>query len=139
MLKLGSQAVAKLTMGMDLEHFSKVDAPIHEVVRLIAESLHLNKKVTSYGSWYASLPFGDPKALRVKKDRMRVLISEHVAKAERGGVKDLPLQEAAVQAANMVGMLDTLGKSNIVLNHHLHPHRLCSSCHRQQGRKITQE
>jgi hypothetical protein len=105
MLKLGSQAVAKLTLGMDLEHFSHVDAPVHEIVRLIAETLHLNKKVTSYGSWYANLPFGDPKALKVKKARMEVLIEEQIAKAESGGVEDLPLQEAAVKAANMVGML----------------------------------
>jgi cytochrome P450 len=102
MLKLGSQAVAELMLGMDLGHFSKVDAPIHEVVMLIAETLHLNKKVTSYGSWYASLPFGDPKLLKTKKARMEVLVEECIAQAASGGVEDLPLQEAALSAANMV-------------------------------------
>jgi cytochrome P450 len=102
MLKLGSQAVAELMLGMDLGHFSKVDAPIHEVVMLIAETLHLNKKVTSYGSWYASLPFGDPKLLKTKKARMEVLVEKCIAQAASGGVEDLPLQEAALSAANMV-------------------------------------
>jgi hypothetical protein len=76
MLKLGSQAVAKLTLGMDMEHFAHVDAPVTEMVHLIAEALHLNKKVTSYGSWYANLPFSDSKALKVKKARMKVLVEE---------------------------------------------------------------
>ncbi|KAF3046855.1 hypothetical protein E8E12_002713 [Didymella heteroderae] len=102
MLKLGSQAVAKLTLGMDMEHFAHKDAPVHEMVHLIAETLHLNKKVTSYGSWYANLPFGDPKLLRTKKARMEVLVEEQIAKAQSGGVEDLPLQEAAERAANMV-------------------------------------
>lgn len=102
MLKLGSQAVAELMLGMDLKHFSKVDAPINEVVMLIAETLHLNKKVTSWGSWYASLPFGDPKLLKTKKARMEVLIEECIKQAASGGVEDLPLQEAALKAANMV-------------------------------------
>ncbi|KAH7071375.1 cytochrome P450 [Paraphoma chrysanthemicola] len=102
MLKLGSQAVAELMLGMDLKHFSAVDAPIHEIVMLIAETLHLNKKVTSWGSWYANLPFGDPKLLKTKKARMEVLIEECIQQAASGGVGDLPLQEAALSAANMV-------------------------------------
>lgn len=102
MLKLGSQAVAKLTLGIDLEHFSSPNAPVHEIVRLIAETLTLNKKVTSWGSWYASLPFGDPKALKTKQKRMEDIIIKAVEDAERGGTSDLPLQDAALTAKNMV-------------------------------------
>ncbi|GIC89467.1 cytochrome P450 [Aspergillus udagawae] len=102
MLKLGSQAVGKLTLGIDFEHFSSADAPIHEMVHLIAEVLSLNKKVTSKGDWYASLPFGDPKRLKDTKTRIVQLVEESVQKAQRGGVEDLPLQDAALQAANMV-------------------------------------
>ena len=51
------------------------------MVRLIAETLHLNKKISSYGSWYANLPFGDPKLLRTKKARMEDMIEEQIAKA----------------------------------------------------------
>ncbi|KAH3255856.1 hypothetical protein KXW57_008999 [Aspergillus fumigatus] len=102
MLKLGSQAVGKLTLGLDFEHFSSADAPIHEMVHLIAEVLSLNKKVTSKGDWYASLPFGDPKRLRDTKARIEQLVEESVQKAQRGGVEDLPLQDAALRAANMV-------------------------------------
>ncbi|EAW17790.1 cytochrome P450 [Aspergillus fischeri NRRL 181] len=102
MLKLGSQAVGKLTLGLDFEHFSSADAPIHEMVHLIAEVLSLNKKVTSKGDWYASLPFGDPKRLKDTKARIEQLVEESVQKAQRGGVEDLPLQDAALQAANMV-------------------------------------
>lgn len=103
MLKLGSQAVGKLTLGLDFEHFSSADAPIHEMVHLIAEVLSLNKKVTSKGDWYASLPFGDPKRLKDTKARIEQLVQESVQKAQRGGVEDLPLQDAALRATNMVG------------------------------------
>lgn len=103
MLKLGSQAVAKLTLGVDLEHFSSPNAPVHEIVRLVAETLTLNKKVTSWGSWYASLPFGDPKALKDKQKQMENIIMKAVNEAESGGIEDLPLQDAAVTAKNMVG------------------------------------
>ncbi|PKX97277.1 cytochrome P450 [Aspergillus novofumigatus IBT 16806] len=104
MLKLGSQAVGKLTLGLDFEHFSSADAPIHEMVHLIAEVLSLNKKVTSKGDWYASLPFGDPKRLKDTKARIEQLVEESVQKAQRGGVEDLPLQDAALRAANMVAI-----------------------------------
>ncbi|PVI05872.1 cytochrome P450 [Periconia macrospinosa] len=101
MLKLGSEAVAKLTLGMELEHFSKVDAPLHEVVMLIAESLELNKKITSRGNWYASLPFGDPKRLKDLQHRMVEIIMDAISKAASGGGGDLPLQDAAIEAKNM--------------------------------------
>lgn len=101
MLKLGSQAVGKLILGMDFNHFSSVDAPPHEMVILMATSLELNKKITSMGSWYAHLPFGDPKRLYDAKERMRVMIEEVIAGASRG-VEDLDLQEAALKANNMV-------------------------------------
>ncbi|KAF1961843.1 cytochrome P450 [Byssothecium circinans] len=102
MLKLGAEAVAKLTLGVELKHFEAPDAPIHEMVHLIAEMLSLNKKVTSKGSWYANLPFGDPKALRDKRARLEGIVEECIQKAESGGVADLPLQDAAIQASNMV-------------------------------------
>ncbi|KAF2634817.1 cytochrome P450 [Massarina eburnea CBS 473.64] len=102
MLKLGAEAVAKLTLGLELKHFESADAPIHEMVQLIAEMLSLNKKVTSKGNWYASLPFGDPKALKDKRARLEVIVEECIQKAASGGVADLPLQEAAIQASNMV-------------------------------------
>jgi cytochrome P450 len=102
MLKLGSQAVGKLTLGLDFQHFSSANAPIHEMVHLIAEVLSLNKKVTSKGDWYASLPFGDPKRLRDTKLRIEQLVEESIQEAQRGGVEDLPLQDAALRAANMV-------------------------------------
>lgn len=103
MLKLGSQAVGKLTLGLDFEHFSSADAPLHEMVGAIAEMLSLNKKVTSKGDWYAKLPFGDPKKLHVLRNRIEEMVGESVQSAERGGVEDLPLQDAALRAANMVG------------------------------------
>lgn len=47
-----------------MKHFTAPDAPLHEMVLRIAQSLSLNKKVTSMGSWYAHMPFGAPKQLR---------------------------------------------------------------------------
>ncbi|ROV97005.1 hypothetical protein VSDG_04135 [Cytospora chrysosperma] len=101
MLKLGSQAVGKLILGMDFNHFTSVDAPPHEMVIRMAESLELNKKITSMGSWYAHLPFGDPRRLEAAKTRMRVMIDEVIGQASRG-IEDLDLQEAALKAENMV-------------------------------------
>ena len=104
MLKLGSQAVGKITLGIDFHHFTSVDAPLHEMIHCIAESLSLNKKVTSRGSWYSKLPFGDAQRLRQVKSRVNEMVTESIRNAERGGVDDLPLQDAALQASNMIGM-----------------------------------
>ena len=108
MLKLGSQAVGKLTLGLDFEHFKDPDAPLHEMVHLIAELLSLNKKITSKGDWYARLPFGDPLRLKRTKARIEQMVEESIEKAARGGVEDLPLQDAALKASNMVGKLNPL-------------------------------
>ncbi|KIL88163.1 cytochrome p450 oxidoreductase [Fusarium avenaceum] len=101
MLKLGSQAVGKLIMGMDFAHFEEVDSPLHEMVLKIAENLELNKKVSSMGAWYGKLPFGDPKKLRDTKGRITEMMSESIARASRGQ-DDLELQDAALKAENVV-------------------------------------
>jgi hypothetical protein len=103
MLKLGSQAVGKLTLGLDFQHFTSPDSKLHEMVHLIAELLSLNKKVSSKGDWYGRLPFGDPQRLRTIKARIEELVTVSIKEAESGGVEDLPLQDAALKAANMVG------------------------------------
>lgn len=102
MLKLGSQAVGKLVMGMDFQHFTDVDAPLHEMVHQIALNLELNKRITSMGSWYAHMPFGDPKRLRQSTARIEEMIIDSMAKASKGQV-DLDLQDAALEAENVVG------------------------------------
>lgn len=102
MLKLGSQAVGKLVLGIDFKHFTSPDAPPHELVYRIAESLELNKKVTARGNWYAKLPFGDPQRLRDARWRIVEMVEESIRNAARGGVEDLPLQDAALQASNMI-------------------------------------
>ena len=117
MLKLGSQAVGKLTLGLDFQHFSAPDSPIHEMVHNIAEVLSLNKKVTSKGDWYGSLPFGDPKRLRMLKVRIEEMVEESIQKASRGGVEDLPLQDAALTASNMVGKYPALAFSSTCYLH----------------------
>lgn len=104
MLKLGSQAVGKLVLGMDFNHFKTPDAPLDEMVHLIAEALSLNKQVSAKGDWYAALPFGDPKRLKDVNSRITALVFESIEKASRGGIEDLPLQDAAMKASNMVGM-----------------------------------
>jgi len=102
MLKLGSQAVGKLVLGMDFKHFTAVDARPHEMVYRIAESLELNKKIAAMGSWYAMLPFGDPKKLRDNTERITQMLMESVENAARGSDEDLELQEAALKAENMI-------------------------------------
>jgi cytochrome P450 len=102
MLKLGSQAVGKLVLGMDFKHFTAPDAPLHEMVMRIAQSLALNKKVTSMGSWYAKMPFGAPQQLRNARGRIIEMVNESIENASKG-VENLELQEAALKAENMVG------------------------------------
>lgn len=57
MLKLASQTVFKFALGYDAHHFDDPDSPLNELVVLIAQSLSLNKKVTSRGDWYSKLGF----------------------------------------------------------------------------------
>ncbi|KAF7596545.1 hypothetical protein BBP40_001419 [Aspergillus hancockii] len=102
MLKLGSQAVGKLVLGIDFNHFSSPDALPHELIQIIAESLSLNKKVTARGDWYAKLPFGDPQRLRDLRYRVFDIVNESIQNASRGGIEDLPLQDAALKATNMI-------------------------------------
>jgi hypothetical protein len=103
MLKLGSQAVGKLVLGMDFEHFDSVDAPLHEMVLSIAHLLELNKRIASMGAWYAKMPFGAPRQLHKLKDRIAEMMGESIAKASKG-LEDLELQDAALKAENVVGM-----------------------------------
>ncbi|RGP73152.1 cytochrome p450 oxidoreductase [Fusarium longipes] len=101
MLKLGSQAVGKLVLGMDFAHFEQVDSPLHEMVLKIAENLELNKRVSSMGAWYAKMPFGDPKKVRQTMDRIMEMMDESIARASKGQ-EDLELQDAALKADNVV-------------------------------------
>lgn len=102
MLKLSSTIIGKLVLGIDLNHFSSVDAPLDEIIRLIAESLELNKKISSVGSWYGMMPFGDP--LRLMRARLRIfqIVSDAIKKASKG-IEDLELQDAALKATSMIG------------------------------------
>lgn len=103
MLKLGSQAVGKLVLGLDFAHFTSVDAPLHEMVLRIAQNLELNKRVSTMPSWYLNMPFGDPKKLRQIKARIEEIMMESIAAASKGQ-DDLELQDAALSAENVVGM-----------------------------------
>jgi cytochrome P450 len=102
MVKLSSGIIGKLVLGMDLNHFSSIDAPLHEVIRLIAMSLELNKKISSVGNWYGKLPFGYPRYLRMARERIFQIVGEAIERASKG-VEDLELQEAALEADNMIG------------------------------------
>ncbi|KAG9741995.1 cytochrome P450, partial [Aureobasidium melanogenum] len=99
MLKLGSQAVGQLTLGLDFDHFSSVKAPLHKMVRDIAELLELNKKVSTMGSWYSYMPFGDPAKLRHVKSSLEKQMAEAVDAVTPNGIEDLELQDAALKAS----------------------------------------
>ncbi|CEJ89970.1 Putative Cytochrome P450 monooxygenase [[Torrubiella] hemipterigena] len=101
MLKLGSQAVGKLVLGMDFGHFESVDAPLHEMVLRIAQNLELNKRISTMPSWWVNMPFGDPKTLRFTKARVEAMLMESIARASKGQ-DDLELQDAALEAENVV-------------------------------------
>ncbi|KAI4727135.1 putative cytochrome P450 monooxygenase [Aureobasidium sp. EXF-10728] len=99
MLKLGSQAVGQLTLGLDFNHFSSVYAPLHKMVRDIAELLELNKKVSTMGAWYSYLPFGDPAKLRHVRNGLEEQMTAAIAAVTPNGVEDLELQDAALKAS----------------------------------------
>ncbi|KAH0341631.1 putative cytochrome P450 monooxygenase, partial [Aureobasidium melanogenum] len=102
MLKLSSATVGKIVLGIDFEHFTSVDAPLHRMPLAIAHSLALNKKVASMGEWYSHLPFGDPKRLRNLQEFMQGQIDKVIEEFKGKGVEDLPLQDAALKAENLV-------------------------------------
>ncbi|KAI4732121.1 putative cytochrome P450 monooxygenase [Aureobasidium sp. EXF-10728] len=104
MLKLSSATVGKIVLGIDFEHFTSVDAPLHRMPLAIAQSLALNKKVTSMGEWYSHLPFGDPKRLRGLQAFMfclyKMLLStdgnvDHFVRAVDGSGNRLPTDNMA--------------------------------------------
>ncbi|KAK5690303.1 hypothetical protein LTR17_025980 [Elasticomyces elasticus] len=103
MLKLSSATVGKIMLGKDFGHFTSVDAPMNKMPLGIAEALALNKKISTKGDWYSHLPFGDPKRL---KDVQQFMLSEIEASIEDAkatfGTEDLPLQDAALKAANVI-------------------------------------
>jgi hypothetical protein len=109
MLKLASQAVFKFSLGYDAHHFDNPDSPLNELVILIAVSLSLNKKITSRGSWYASLsavPFTTANALKNVTSRITTIINAAIDQAPKGDTdEDLPLQTAALGASCVVDYL----------------------------------
>lgn len=107
MLKLASQTISKFSLGTDFGHFTSIDAPLHPIVINIANMLSLNKKVTARGSWYQKLPFGDPQRLKDSRKACYALLQEAIdAVATReGGIPNLPMNEAALQASCVVEYL----------------------------------
>lgn len=102
MMKLTSQTIMKLVLGVNVQHFTSPDARIDESVLGIVEMLELARKISTRGSWYSKLPFGDPQKLRNLTTRVRAMLNESIKNAKRG-VEDLELQEAALEAENIVG------------------------------------
>lgn len=104
MLKLSSGTVGKIVMGQDFKHFEDVDSPLHPMVMSMAEVLAINKKISARGAWYAHLPFGDPAKMLKLQDKMKNIIIDSISTAKSNGAEDLPLQDAALKAANVIGM-----------------------------------
>jgi hypothetical protein len=55
------------------------------------------------GEWYSHLPFGDPKRLRDLGQEIADTIITSMKEAKGSGTEDLPLQEAALKAADVIG------------------------------------
>ncbi|USW53726.1 Putative cytochrome P450 [Septoria linicola] len=108
MLKLSSGTIGKIMLGQDFEHFSSVDAPLHMMVLAMAEVLSINKKISSRGEWYSHLPFGDPARLKNLQKYMAEFIEQSIRDAKSSGTEDLPLQDAALRASNVIDQIDEL-------------------------------
>jgi len=109
MLKLASQTVFKFALGYDAHHFDDPDSPLNELVVLIAQSLSLNKKVTSRGDWYSKLGFIPGTAaydLKNIQGRLWSILNQAIDQAPKGDTdEDLPLQSAALGASCVVDYL----------------------------------
>lgn len=106
MFKMGSTAIGKLALGIDLHHFDSIDAPLHDLVQTVGKNLELNKKVSTMGDWYSHVPWGAPKELKNNKLHVAKLIEEAVANVIKdGGGEDLPIQDAALKASCIVDYL----------------------------------
>lgn len=109
MLKLASQTVFKFALGYEAHHFDSPDSHLNELVVLIAQSLSLNKKVTSRGSWYAklgSIPYTTANELKNVSTRLWTILNEAIEKAPKGDTEDdLELNSAALGASCVVDYL----------------------------------
>jgi cytochrome P450 len=116
MLKLSSGTVGKIMLGKDFGHFTSIDAPLHKTVLAMAEQLAVNKRIASRGEWYAHLPFGDPVRVKNLQAFMLDQIQEAINEAKSNGTEDLPLQDAALKAANIVGKISIRLKPRCAAN-----------------------
>lgn len=98
MVKLASQTIGHFSLGMDFGHFDSVDAKLHSMVTNVVTVLGLNKKVTSRGEWYRHLPIGDAARLKKVQKETYHQLQEAVDKAADSGIKNLPMNEAAIKA-----------------------------------------
>ncbi|KAJ5122568.1 cytochrome P450 [Penicillium atrosanguineum] len=106
MLKLASGTIGEFALGMDFHHFDSVDAPYHTIVTSISKSLSLNKRISSRGQWYSKLPFGDPKELAETQKHIHDVLNEAINNCPKGGDEDLPINDAALQAACIFDFLN---------------------------------
>ncbi|KAH6665570.1 cytochrome P450 [Halenospora varia] len=102
MFKVGSTAIGKLALNMDLHHFDSIDAPLHDLVKSVGKNLELNKQVSTMGDWYSHMPWGAPKELKENKAHVQELIEEAVANVTANGTEDLSIEDAALKASCIV-------------------------------------
>ncbi|KAL2062425.1 hypothetical protein VTL71DRAFT_6691 [Oculimacula yallundae] len=100
MIKMASGFIGQFMLGMDFHHMDFIDAPMHSFVVLSSQMLHLNKKVSAEGAWYASLPFGNPQKLRIIRKALHDVPAEQVDIDRQTIGSDLPIQDAAIEAKN---------------------------------------
>lgn len=137
MLKLSSGTVGKIMLGKDFGQFASIDAPLHKLVLAMAEMLAINKKISSRGSWYASLPFGDPKKLKNLQQYYHDEIDLAIKASKSTGTEDLPLQDAALKAANVIGKCKVSSSKPCIVR--FTSSRLSRSCYRQQWPAATKD
>ena len=105
MMKIAGQVICELVLGWDVEHFASADAPIHEIINVLARYLLLNRKVQTKGDWYQYLPFGHPAELVKVRNHLYTLMESAIERSKRGGIVDLPMHDAALRASSIVDYL----------------------------------
>ncbi|KAK5957879.1 hypothetical protein OHC33_001068 [Knufia fluminis] len=105
MVKLSGQTLCRFVLGIDAHHFDSVSSGLHPIMILLTRILELNKAVQTRGDWYGKLPFGPPKQLQHTRLEIASVVDDLIDTCPRGGMEDLPLNEAALNASCLVDYL----------------------------------
>ena len=98
MLKLSSQVVSKVVLGLDVGHFHAPDTQLHELVSLVGELILLVRQASLSFTWLKYVPFSPAYRISALKKRISSLVHQAVNVWPHPGASNLPIPQAALQS-----------------------------------------